>query len=98
MLRGDARLAKEYEELVGYGKSRRWAPKLETIEEVVAVAAAVAGAPAPYPERRKSRALPFLGRLGSREPLIRLGGSGGEVVVRRSDGLLLRLCLPSLPS
>ncbi|KAG2558041.1 uncharacterized protein LOC120684377 [Panicum virgatum] len=67
VLRGDARLAKEYEELVGYGKSRRWAPKLETIEEVVAVAAAAAaGAGAPNPERRKSRALPFLGRLGSR--------------------------------
>ena len=71
MLRGDARLAKEYEELVGYGKSRRWAPKLETIEEVVAVAA---GAGAPNPERRKSRALPFLGRLGSRRRRDACGG------------------------
>ena len=38
LLRGDDRLAKDYEELVGYGKSRRWAPKLETIQEVVAPA------------------------------------------------------------
>ncbi|KAG2562442.1 uncharacterized protein LOC120644583 [Panicum virgatum] len=72
VLRGDARLAKEYEELVGYGKSRRWAPKLETIEEVAAVAAAGA----PKPERRKSRALPFLGRLGSRRRRDACGGAG----------------------
>ncbi|CAO2149127.1 unnamed protein product [Urochloa humidicola] len=72
VLRGDARLAKDYEELVGYGKSRRWAPKLETIEEVVIAANAAASdsggsAAASSPaERRRSRALPFLGRLGSR--------------------------------
>ncbi|KAL6654152.1 hypothetical protein ACP70R_007617 [Stipagrostis hirtigluma subsp. patula] len=65
VLRGDERLEKEYEELVGYGKSRRWAPKLETIQEVVVVAAAAAAA-SPTSERRKSRSLPFLGRLGSR--------------------------------
>ncbi|RLM58972.1 uncharacterized protein C2845_PM18G08410 [Panicum miliaceum] len=69
VLRGDARLAKEYEELVGYGKSRRWAPKLETIEEVVAAAAPTSG-----PERRRSRALPFLGRLGSRRRRDACGG------------------------
>ncbi|XP_062196909.1 uncharacterized protein LOC133899891 [Phragmites australis] len=63
VLRGDERLEKEYEELVGYGKSRRWAPKLETIQEVVVVAAAAGEKGA---ERRKSRSLPFLGRLGSR--------------------------------
>ncbi|RLM69855.1 uncharacterized protein C2845_PM17G10600 [Panicum miliaceum] len=74
VLRGDARLAKEYEELVGYGKSRRWAPKLETIEE--AAAAAGTGAEAPPtsgPGRRRSRALPFLGRLGSRRRRERRG-------------------------
>ena len=60
VLRGDERLEKEYEELVGYGKARRWAPKLETIEEVVAAAADVR-------DRRKGmRVLPFLGKLGSR--------------------------------
>jgi hypothetical protein len=79
VLRGDARLAKEYEELVGYGKSRRWAPKLETIEEVVAAAAAGTGAgasaaPTSGPERRRSRALPFLGRLGSRRRRDACGG------------------------
>jgi hypothetical protein len=89
VLRGDARLAKDYEELVGYSKSRRWAPKLETIEEVVVVAAAAAAAASasasasattPTPERsRRSRALPFLGRLGSRR---RRDGacSGGSAV------------------
>lgn len=72
LLRGDDRLAKDYEELVGYSKSRRWAPKLETIEEAVPPAAAAApesaGAASPKAQRggRKSRALPFLGRLGSR--------------------------------
>lgn len=74
LLRGDDRLAKDYEELVGYSKSRRWAPKLETIEEAVPPAAAAAAAPesagaaSPKAQRggRKSRALPFLGRLGSR--------------------------------
>ncbi|CAD6256880.1 unnamed protein product [Miscanthus lutarioriparius] len=71
LLRGDDRLAKDYEELVGYGKSRRWAPKLETIEEVIAPAAPAAsdpaGAASPKAQRgRRSRALPFLGRLGSR--------------------------------
>lgn len=75
LLRGDDRLAKDYEELVGYGKSRRWAPKLETIQEAVAPAPAPAAAesadPAASPKgagrgSRRSRALPFLGRLGSR--------------------------------
>lgn len=77
LLQGDARLAKDYEELVGYSKSRRWAPKLETIEEAVAPAAAAvaspepadpaAGAASPRNHRSRSRrALPFLGRLGSR--------------------------------
>ncbi|XP_062181790.1 uncharacterized protein LOC133886079 [Phragmites australis] len=66
VLRGDARLEKDYEELVGYGKSRRWAPKLETIQEVVVSAAVAAAAAGVSAERRKSRALPFLGRLGSR--------------------------------
>ncbi|RCV38428.1 hypothetical protein SETIT_8G141500v2 [Setaria italica] len=79
VLRGDARLAKDYEELVGYGKSRRWAPKLETIEEVVVAAAAASpDAAAPTPERRRSRALPFLGRLGSRRR--RDTCSGGSAV------------------
>jgi len=75
LLRGDDRLAKDYEELVGYGKSRRWAPKLETIQEVVAPAPAE---PAGGPGRgsRRSRALPFLGRLGSRRRLLRLGREG----------------------
>lgn len=64
VLRGDERLEKEYEELVGYGKARRWAPKLETIEEVVVAAAASADA---RDSRRKGmRVLPFLGKLGSR--------------------------------
>ena len=71
LLRGDDRLAKDYEELVGYGKSRCWAPKLETVEEVIAPAAPAAsdsaGAASPKAQRgRRSRALPFLGRLGSR--------------------------------
>ncbi|CAD6253701.1 unnamed protein product [Miscanthus lutarioriparius] len=75
LLRGDDRLAKDYEELVGYGKSRRWAPKLETIQEVVAPAPAAApesADPAGGPRRgsRRSRALPF---LGSRRRLLRLG-------------------------
>ncbi|ONM26797.1 uncharacterized protein [Zea mays] len=69
LLRGDDRLAKDYEELVGYAKSRRWAPKLDTIDEVPAPAAA-ADQPGPAPpgagRGRRSRALPFLGRLGSR--------------------------------
>ncbi|XP_066335685.1 uncharacterized protein [Miscanthus floridulus] len=75
LLRGDDRLAKDYEELVGYGKSRRWAPKLETIQEVVAPATAD---PAGGPGRgsRRSRALPFLGRLGSRRRLLGLGREG----------------------
>jgi hypothetical protein len=49
--------------LVGYGKARRWAPKLETIQEVI-----VAEAPsADGRDRRKGmRVLPFLGKLGSR--------------------------------
>lgn len=68
VLCGDEKLEKEYEELVGYGKARRWAPKLETIEEV---AAAAASDPADDSSReivrRKGRVLlPFLGRLGSR--------------------------------
>jgi len=61
MLRRDARLTKDYEELIGYGK-------LETIEEVTIVDTAVsaaAGASAPNPECKKSDALPFLVRLGS---------------------------------
>ncbi|CAO2147102.1 unnamed protein product [Urochloa humidicola] len=85
VLRGDARLAKDYEELVGYSKSRRWAPKLETIEEVVANSAAAAasdaanaGAASTPAERRRSRALPFLGRLGSRRR--RDACSGGSAV------------------
>ncbi|CAL4992879.1 unnamed protein product [Urochloa decumbens] len=82
VLRGDARLAKDYEELVGYGKSRRWAPKLETIEEVVAAAAgsnSAAATSTPAAERsRRSRALPFLGRLGSRRR--RDSCSGGSAV------------------
>jgi hypothetical protein len=63
VLCGDERLEKEYEELVGYGKARRWAPKLETIQEVI-----VAEAPsADGRDRRKGmRVLPFLGKLGSR--------------------------------
>jgi hypothetical protein len=56
VLRGDERLEKEYEELVGYGKARRWAPKLEPIEEVVLPAASAAPS-----ERRKSRGFAFLG-------------------------------------
>ncbi|GJN04699.1 hypothetical protein PR202_ga22267 [Eleusine coracana subsp. coracana] len=76
VLRGDERLEKEYEELVGYGKSRRWAPKLEPIQEVVVVvspASPAASDASSSPtsassssERRKSRGIPFLGRLGSR--------------------------------
>ncbi|TVU24676.1 hypothetical protein EJB05_27127, partial [Eragrostis curvula] len=72
VLQGDEKLEKEYEELVGYGKSRRWAPKLEPIEEVVVVITEPASSPSPAAaaasssERRKSRGLPFLGRLGSR--------------------------------
>ncbi|KAJ1275730.1 hypothetical protein BS78_05G158300 [Paspalum vaginatum] len=68
LLGGDDRLAKDYEELVGYGKSRRWAPKLDTIEEVVAAPPPPAARPAAAGKSggRKSRALPFLGRLGSR--------------------------------
>ncbi|CAN6363077.1 unnamed protein product [Urochloa humidicola] len=78
VLRGDARLAKDYEELVGYGKSRRWAPKLETIEEVVAAAAAAAATSTPE-RRRRSRALPFLGRLGSRRSRRDACSGGGAV-------------------
>ncbi|KAK3119042.1 hypothetical protein QOZ80_9BG0712760 [Eleusine coracana subsp. coracana] len=72
VLRGDERLEKEYEELVGYGKSRRWAPKLEPIQEVAAVSPAGSEASSSptsassSSERRKSRGIPFLGRLGSR--------------------------------
>lgn len=68
VLRGDERLEKDYEELVGYGKARRWAPKLETIQEVVVAAAAAAASADGVAggERRKGRGLPFLGRLGSR--------------------------------
>lgn len=72
VLRGDERLEKEYEELVGYGKSRRWAPKLEPIQEVVAAPVAEAAPSSPSSagssssERRKVRGIPFLGRLGSR--------------------------------
>jgi len=62
LLRGDDRLAKDYEELVGYGKSRCWAPKLETVEEVIAPAAPAAsdsaGAASPKAQSgRRSRAL-----------------------------------------
>ncbi|OEL18402.1 hypothetical protein BAE44_0020578 [Dichanthelium oligosanthes] len=80
VLRGDARLAKDYEELVGYGKSRRWAPKLETIEEAASAGSNAAAASTPTPEaRRKSRgALPFLGRLGSRRR--HRDSSGGSAV------------------
>jgi hypothetical protein len=39
VMRGDRRLEKEYEGLVGYRKSRRWAPKLEPIQEVVVATA-----------------------------------------------------------
>ncbi|CAM0957661.1 unnamed protein product [Alopecurus aequalis] len=63
VLRGDGRLEKEYEELVGYRKARRWAPKLETIEEVVAAAAASGDG---HDRRKSMRVLPFLGKLGSR--------------------------------
>ncbi|KAL5205102.1 hypothetical protein ABZP36_009973 [Zizania latifolia] len=69
VLRGDDKLQKEYEELVGYSKARRWSPKLETIEEVVVVAAtspSVDGSSSNSTTRRKGRSLPFLGRLGSR--------------------------------
>ncbi|XP_040384984.1 uncharacterized protein LOC121055790 [Oryza brachyantha] len=70
VLRGDKKLEKEYEELVGYSKARRWSPKLETIQEVVAAAAAatttVDDTTATATTRRKGRGLPFLGRLGSR--------------------------------
>jgi hypothetical protein len=70
VLRGDERLEKEYEELVGYGKARRWAPKLEPIEEVVLSAAAPAApqvaAASSSSERRRSWGFPFLGRPGSR--------------------------------
>jgi hypothetical protein len=66
LLRGDERLAKDYEELVGYGKSRRWAPKLETIQELAAPAAAADPAPPSAGRGRSSRALPFLARLGRR--------------------------------
>ncbi|CAL4980936.1 unnamed protein product [Urochloa decumbens] len=85
VLRGDARLAKDYEELVGYGKSRRWAPKLETIEEVVAAAAGsnsgagAAATSAPAERSRRSRALPFLGRLGSRRRRDSCSGGGSAV-------------------
>ncbi|KAL6890237.1 hypothetical protein ACP4OV_009000 [Aristida adscensionis] len=89
VLRGDERLEKEYEELVGYGKSRRWAPKLETIQEVVVAAAAAANAgdcsSPTSAERRKGRSLPFLGRLGSRRrrdaaPSGALSCGGGSAV------------------
>ncbi|KAF8650865.1 hypothetical protein HU200_063774 [Digitaria exilis] len=87
LLGGDKRLAKDYEELVGYSKSRRWAPKLETIEEVVAAAAATTAAATASPksspaERKKSRgALPFLGHLGSRRRhRDACGGGGGSAV------------------
>jgi hypothetical protein len=70
VLRGDKKLEKEYEELVGYSKARRWSPKLDTIQEVVAAAAgdtATAAATATTTRRSsKGRGLPFLGRLGSR--------------------------------
>jgi hypothetical protein len=68
VMRGDRRLEKEYEGLVGYRKSRRWAPKLETIQEVVvATATATEAAPSSSSERRKSRrGLSFLGRLRRR--------------------------------
>ncbi|KAM0928738.1 hypothetical protein ACQ4PT_002049 [Festuca glaucescens] len=63
VLRGDERLEKEYEELVGYGKALRWAPKLETIEEVVVTAAPSAEGR----DRRKGvKVIPFLAKLGSR--------------------------------
>ncbi|KAF8694194.1 hypothetical protein HU200_038321 [Digitaria exilis] len=84
LLGGDKRLAKDYEELVGYSKSRRWAPKLETIEEVVAAASTAAATASPKSssaERKKSRgALPFLGRLGSRRRHRDACGGGGSAV------------------
>uniref|UniRef100_A0ACD5ZY20 Uncharacterized protein n=1 Tax=Avena sativa TaxID=4498 RepID=A0ACD5ZY20_AVESA len=63
VLGGDDRLEKDYEELVGYGKARRWAPKLGTIEEVVVAAAPFADG---CHSRKGIRVLPFLGKLGSR--------------------------------
>uniref|UniRef100_A0A0E0MG07 DUF4228 domain-containing protein n=1 Tax=Oryza punctata TaxID=4537 RepID=A0A0E0MG07_ORYPU len=69
VLRGDKKLEKEYEELVGYSKARRWSPKLDTIQEVVAAAAAAADTTTTTTTTRRSskaRGLPFLGRLGSR--------------------------------
>ncbi|KAL5204520.1 hypothetical protein ABZP36_009391 [Zizania latifolia] len=67
VLRGDDKLQKEYEELVGYNKARRWSPKLEPIQEVVAAAADGGGSGIGISTaRRKGRSLPFLGRLGSR--------------------------------
>ncbi|XP_047077586.1 uncharacterized protein LOC124687902 [Lolium rigidum] len=63
VLRGDERLEKEYEELVGYGKALRWAPKLETIQEVLVTAAPSAQGR----DRRKGmKVMPFLAKLGSR--------------------------------
>uniref|UniRef100_A0A0D9XSP7 Uncharacterized protein n=1 Tax=Leersia perrieri TaxID=77586 RepID=A0A0D9XSP7_9ORYZ len=73
VLAGDKKLEKEYEELVGYSKARRWSPKLETIQEIVAGAGAavVSGdgggsTTTATTKRSKGRSLPFLGRLGSR--------------------------------
>lgn len=64
VLRGDERLEKEYEELVGYGKALRWAPKLETIQEVLVTAAPSAQGR----DRRKGmKVMPFLAKLGSRK-------------------------------
>ncbi|CAN6293839.1 unnamed protein product [Urochloa humidicola] len=45
VLRGDARLAMDYEELVGYGYDQSHRGMLKTIDEVVAVAAAGAADP-----------------------------------------------------
>lgn len=77
VLRGDERLEKDYEELVGYGKARRWAPKLETIEEAAPSADS-------RDRRRGMRALPFLGKLGSRRrrettTTLMCGNAGGAV-------------------
>jgi hypothetical protein len=71
VMRGDRRLEKEYEGLVGYRKSRRWAPKLEPIQEVVVATATLTEAGPSSPptsssssaeRRNKSRGLSFLGR------------------------------------